>query len=309
MLIIGSRGSKLALWQAHWVKERLEQRHPHLEILIRIIKTTGDKIADFPLARVTAKGIYVQEIEESLRRKQVHLAVHSLKDLPTELPPGLVIGAITQREDPRDALVCRNGVKALTDLPRGAVLATGSLRRQSQILHLRPDLQFRGMRGNIDTRMAKLHAQEELDGIVLATAGLVRLGYEQQIAERLSPEVVLPAVGQGALAVECLADDQQTLELIQFLNHPPTSFATGAERACLLRLGGGCQVPIAALGMVEEGRLTLSGMVAAPDGSRLLRDQVQGPAEQAESLGRELGEKLIAAGADQVLCTAEAHTL
>ncbi|MBI4483958.1 MAG: hydroxymethylbilane synthase [Acidobacteria bacterium] len=309
MLIIGSRGSKLALWQAHWVKERLEQRHPHLEILIRIIKTTGDKIADFPLARVTAKGIYVQEIEESLRRKQVHLAVHSLKDLPTELPPGLVIGAITQREDPRDALVCRNGVKALTDLPRGAVLATGSLRRQSQILHLRPDLQFRGMRGNIDTRMAKLHAQEELDGIVLATAGLVRLGYEQQIAERLSPEVVLPAVGQGALAVECLADDQQTLELIQFLNHPPTSLAVGAERACLLRLGGGCQVPIAALGTVEESRLTLSGMVAAPDGSRLLRDQVQGPAEQAESLGRELGEKLIAAGADQVLCTAEAHTL
>ena len=291
MLIIASRGSQLALWQAHWVQRELANLgYPSR---IEIVKTTGDKITDVPLAQVGGKGLFTKEIEEALLEGRADLAVHSLKDLPTELPAGLVLAATPAREDPRDALVGRR----LADLPAGAKLGTSSLRRAAQLRKVRPDLRIEPVRGNLDTRLRKLD-EGQYDAIVLAAAGLKRLGWEDRIAEILSPEIVCPAVGQGALAIETGATG---LSACRQLNHPPTQWAVTAERALLAALGGGCQVPIGAYATVNGESLSLQAVVVSPDGVQLVRDRSEGPAADAQRIGRELGEALLAAGADSIL--------
>jgi hydroxymethylbilane synthase len=295
MLIIASRGSQLALWQAHWVKQQLAALgYPSR---IDIVKTTGDKITDVPLAQVGAqvgaKGLFTKEIEEALLEGRADLAVHSLKDLPTELPAGLVLAATPAREDPRDALVG----KRLADLPAGAKVGTSSLRRAAQLRKIRPDLRIEPVRGNLDTRLRKLD-QGRYDAIMLAAAGLKRLGWEDRIAEILSPDIVCPAVGQGALAIET---GTTVLLACQKLNHAATHSAITAERALLAALGGGCQVPIGAYATVTGDRLSLQAIVVSPNGVHLVRDRGEGPVADAQRIGRELGEALLAAGADRIL--------
>jgi hydroxymethylbilane synthase len=295
MLIIASRGSQLALWQAHWVKQQLAALgYPSR---IDIVKTTGDKITDVPLAQVGAqvgaKGLFTKEIEEALLEGRADLAVHSLKDLPTELPAGLVLAATPAREDPRDALVG----KRLADLPAGAKVGTSSLRRAAQLRKIRPDLRIEPVRGNLDTRLRKLD-QGRYDAIMLAAAGLKRLGWEDRIAEILSPDIVCPAVGQGALAIET---GTTGLLACQKLNHAATHSAITAERALLAALGGGCQVPIGAYATVTGDRLSLQAIVVSPNGVHLVRDRGEGPVADAQRIGRELGEALLAAGADRIL--------
>jgi len=291
MLVIASRGSQLALWQAHWVRDRLaELGYPSR---IDIIKTTGDKITDVPLAQVGGKGLFTKEIEEALLGGRADLAVHSLKDLPTELPPGLVLAATPEREDARDALVG----KRLSDLARGAKLGTSSLRRAAQLRAVRPDLQIEPVRGNLDTRLRKLD-EGQYDAIVLAAAGLKRLGWGDRIAEILEPDVVCPAVGQGALAIET---GESGLAACRQLNHAATHAAVTAERALLGALGGGCQVPIGAHATVSGDRLTLSAVVVSPDGEKLVRDRADAGVTEAEQIGRKMGEALLAAGADEIL--------
>jgi hydroxymethylbilane synthase len=295
MLIIASRGSQLALWQAHWVKQQLAALgYPSR---IDIVKTTGDKITDVPLAQVGAqvgaKGLFTKEIEEALLEGRADLAVHSLKDLPTELPAGLVLAATPAREDPRDALVG----KRLADLPAGAKVGTSSLRRAAQLRKIRPDLRIEPVRGNLDTRLRKLD-QGRYDAIMLAAAGLKRLGWEDRIAEILSPDIVCPAVGQGALAIET---GTTGLLACQKLNHAATHSAITAERALLAALGGGCQVPIGAYATVTGDRLSIQAIVVSPNGVHLVRDRSEGPVADAQRIGRELGEALLAAGADRIL--------
>jgi len=290
-LVIASRGSQLALWQAHWVGRQLANLG--FASRIDIVKTTGDKITDVPLAQVGAKGLFTKEIEEALLAGRADLAVHSLKDLPTELPAGLVLAAVPVREDPRDALVG----KRLADLPQGAKVGTSSLRRSAQLRQLRPDLRIEPVRGNLDTRLRKLDAGH-YDAIVLAAAGMKRLGWEDRIAEILPPDIVCPAVGQGALAIETRAPG---LAACRQLNDPTTHAAVAAERALLGALGGGCQVPIGAYATVNAGRLSMQAVVVSPDGVNLVRDHAEGPAGDADRIGRELGESLLAAGADRIL--------
>ena len=261
---------------------------------VQIIKTTGDKITDVPLAKVGTKGLFTKEIEEALLEGRADLAIHSLKDLPTELPAGLTLAATPAREDPRDAIV---GMR-LADLPAGAKIGTSSLRRAAQLRKLRPDLRIEPVRGNLDTRLRKL-GQGHYDAIVLAAAGLKRLGWEDRIAEIFSPEIICPAVGQGALAIETAASPG--LQACQPLDDAPTRAAVTAERALLGALGGGCQVPIGAHATVTEGRLHLLGVVVSPDGVDLVRDESDGPVAEAERIGGELGQKLLAAGADRIL--------
>ncbi|MDO8426075.1 MAG: hydroxymethylbilane synthase [Deltaproteobacteria bacterium] len=298
-IVIGTRGSKLALWQANWVKGELEKRHPELEVSLEKIKTTGDKILDVPLAKVGGKGLFVKEIEEALLEGRAHLAVHSMKDVPTIFPKGLHLRCITKREDPRDAVFSRNNVKLL-DLPKGSKIGTSSLRRQSQILHLRPDFEILHLRGNLDTRMRKLE-DGHFDAIILAGAGVKRLGWESKITELLSPEVSLPAIGQGALGIETRTDDEYINNLVAFFDHPETSYAVRAERALLKRLEGGCQVPIAAYGQLSGDTLNLTGLVASPDGKIFVRDAISGHKDKAEPLGVELAEKLLKMGAYDIL--------
>lgn len=294
MLTIGSRGSKLALWQARWVAARFEETGEPCRI--EIIKTTGDKITDVALSKVGSKGLFTKEIEEALLNGEVDLAVHSLKDLPTELPAGLGLAAIPAREDPRDAVV---GAK-LAELPVGAKLGTSSLRRAAQLRLVRPDLVIESVRGNLDTRLRKLD-EGQYQAIVLASAGLRRLGWEERIAEPLPIETMCPAVGQGALAIETRDDDGPAVAACRQLDHAPTRSAVTAERAVLAALGGGCQVPIGAYADMADHRLRVRAIVISPDGSRLVRDEVSGPVENAESLGRELGAALLDAGADEIL--------
>ena len=292
MLVIASRGSQLALWQAHWVQQQLKGLG--YQSRVEIIKTTGDKITDVPLAKVGTKGLFTKEIEEALLEGRADLAVHSLKDLPTELPAGLTLAATPAREDPRDAIV---GMR-LADLPAGAKVGTSSLRRAAQLRKLRPGLRIEPVRGNLDTRLRKL-GQGHYDAIVLAAAGLKRLGWEDRIAEIFSPEIICPAVGQGALAIETAASPG--LQACQPLDDAPTRAAVTAERALLGALGGGCQVPIGAHATVTESRLHLLGVVVSPDGVDLVRDESDGPVAEAERIGGELGQKLLAAGADRIL--------
>lgn len=298
-IVIGTRGSQLALWQANWVKSELEKKYPDIEVSLEKIKTTGDKILDVPLAMVGGKGLFVKEIEEALLDGRVHLAVHSMKDVPTFFPEGLHLRCITEREDPRDAVFSRNHVK-LFDLPKGAKIGTSSLRRQSQILHHRPDFEILHLRGNLNTRMQKLD-DGHFDAIILAGAGVKRLGWENRITEYLSPEISLPAIGQGALGIETRTDDEYVNDLVAFFDHPATSYAVRAERALLKRLEGGCQVPIAAYGQLEGDTLKLTGLVASTDGKVFVKDVVSGPKDKCEAMGIGLAEKLLKMGAYDIL--------
>jgi hydroxymethylbilane synthase len=293
MLVIGSRGSQLALWQANWIAARLAERGE--ETRIEIIKTTGDKITDVPLAKVGTKGLFTKEIEEALLDGRIDLAVHSLKDLPTEIPAGLTIAAIPEREDPRDALV---GV-TLKNLTAGAKVGTSSLRRAAQLRVIRKDLRIESVRGNLDTRVRKLD-EGQYEAIVLASAGLTRLGWAHRIAEILSPEVMCPAVGQGALAVETRVDGPAR-DVCAGLDHAMTRAAVTAERAVLASLGGGCQVPIGAHAQVSGGMVQLTGVVISPDGEHAVRKSDQGAVAEAENVGRRVGAALLAEGAREIL--------
>ena len=291
MITIASRGSQLALWQARWVERRLGELG--YSVQIQVIRTTGDKITDVPLARVGTKGLFTKEIEEALLAGEAQLAVHSLKDLPTELPPGLVLAAVPEREDPRDAVLG----KRLDELPPGARVGTSSLRRAAQLHRLRPDLMVASVRGNLDTRVRKLE-EGQFDALLLAAAGLNRLGWADRIAEILPPEVMCPAVGQGALAIETTAEGRAVAEP---LDHPATHAAVLAERAVLHALGGGCQVPIGAYAALRDGTLHLQAVVIAPDASRLVRAEAHGPATEAERLGAALGAELLSRGGAGIL--------
>lgn len=301
-IIIGTRGSKLALWQTNWVKGELERRHPGLQVEIQIISTKGDRVLDVSLPKLgeQGKGLFTKELEEAIHERRVDLAVHSLKDLPTELPAGLHIGAISEREDVRDALVARDGIKDFSDLPYNGLIGTSSLRRQAQIRAARPDLRLEPIRGNVDTRLRKLD-EGQFDAIILAAAGLHRLGFAERITEHLPVKLMLPAVGQGALAIETRRDDQEVNEIISVLNHEATRLACQAERAFLKGLGGGCLVPIAAHAEISSTTLTLTGLVASTDGSQIVRGKLSGASLEAESLGQQLALELIAQGAEQIL--------
>jgi len=299
ILRIGTRGSKLALVQSEWVKKEVQSRHPEVRVDLVKIKTKGDKILDAPLSKVGGKGLFVKEIEEALLKKEVDLAVHSLKDVPAALQKGLKLSAYPKREDPRDAFVS-SLFGRVEDLPQGASVGTSSLRRSAQLLHLRPDLQIVPLRGNVDTRLRKLESGD-LQAIVLAAAGLRRLGLSARITALLLPEVVLPAIGQGVLGLEVREDDRKTQELISLLNDPETELAARAERAFLKELEGGCQVPLAGYARVEKDRIVLDGMVAELDGSVVLRQQRSGGKEKPEEVGVALARQLKAAGADRIL--------
>lgn len=297
---IGTRGSKLALWQANWVGERLRERYPDVEVELIRIKTSGDKIKDVPLAKIGGKGLFVKEIEEALLDGRVDLAVHSMKDVPTDLPEGLHIAAIAKREDPRDAFISKDG-KGLFQIKEGAKIGTSSLRRQVQIKRKRPDLVIEPLRGNLDTRLKKLRDGSGLDAIIVALAGLKRMGWEEEVTEILPPDVIIPAIGQGAIGIETRIDMADINDLIAFLNHEETSLAVRAERAFLKRLEGGCQVPIAAHGTIDGGRLFLVGFVGSIDGSRSVEGSVEGLPQDWERLGIELAEDLLERGAGDIL--------
>jgi hydroxymethylbilane synthase len=299
-LRIGTRASRLALWQAEWVKSSLQQLHPGLQVELTKIQTEGDRILDVPLAKIGGKGLFVKEIEEALLDGRIDLAVHSMKDVPTLLPPGLELRCITERADPRDCLVLASSSKSLADLPQGARIGTSSLRRRAQLLHKRPDLRISDMRGNVDTRLRKMQ-EEGLDGIVLAAAGLKRLGYEERIGLYLEPTDCLPAIAQGALGLECRIDDEATHALIAPLHHPATATAVTAERAFLARLEGGCQVPVAGYAQRVDDRLELTGLVARIDGSEILKDSLSCPPAEAAEVGTALADILLRCGADRIL--------
>jgi hydroxymethylbilane synthase len=294
-LRIGSRGSPLALWQTNHVAALLGARGYQVEI--EIIHTTGDKVTDVALAKVGTKGMFTKEIEEALAARRVDLAVHSLKDLPTELPKGFEIAAITERQDPRDAF-CSRSYPKIEDLPQGARVGTSSLRRQAQLKAIRPDLDIHPLRGNVDTRLGKLE-QGQYDAIILAFAGLKRLGKIELIKQIIPAETMCPAAGQGALGIEIRAGDSSTGELLSFLDNPNARATTSCERALLNSLGGGCQVPIGAFAEIRNGKLHLASIVANPDGSKLLRDSRDGT--DPERLGNEAGASLLAQGGDEIL--------
>lgn len=297
-LIIGTRGSKLALWQTNHIKEKLERHHRELSVEIKIIRTKGDKIQDVALAKIGGKGLFTKEIEEAMLAGMVHLAVHSLKDLPTDLPAGLVADIIPKRTRGADVLVSRNGSKFM-DLPPGARVGTGSLRRKAQLGALRPELEYLDLRGNVDTRLAKLD-RGDYEAIILSEAGLVRLGLTERSIEVFSPEVLTPAAGQGALAIEYRRDDSTAKELLSFLADRKTTSEVEAERAFLHTLGGGCQVPVGARAEFRRnGKLSVIGMISDLSGGRLLRDQIEDYPETRP--GRELAEKMLAAGGRSIL--------
>jgi hydroxymethylbilane synthase len=295
---IGTRASQLALWQANWVKSELEQRYPGMEVTLTKIKTIGDKILDVPLAQVGGKGLFVKEIEEAMLRDEIDIAVHSMKDVPTDFPEGLGLHCITEREDPRDAVISRN-VK-FADLPHGARIGTSALRRQAQLLKVRPDLQMCIIRGNVETRIRKL-TDDNLDAVILAAAGLKRLGFTEKVAEYLDTNLSIPAIGQGALGIECRLADPVITGTIDFFNHPDTAFAVRAERALLKRCEGGCQVPIAAHGTIEGSILRLVGFIASVDGQRSVRGEISGPAQEFDNLGIRLADQLLADGGRIIL--------
>lgn len=303
-IVIGSRGSKLALWQSEWVKSRLGALHPRTEVSIEIIKTSGDRLKDAPLALIGGKGVFTKELEDALLERRIDIAVHSLKDLPTTLPEGLSISAVTEREDARDALVLRQDFHlenpSIANLPVGVVVGTSSLRRLAQLKHLRKDVGIKDLRGNVDTRLRKLDAGD-YDGVILASAGLHRLGFARRISAYIHTSEILPAVGQGALGIETRADDEATHELLKPLNHTETRAACTAERALLRTLGGGCQVPIAAHAVVHESQLRLEGLVAGLSGDTIIREAIEGETLEAAKLGETLAQRLLQKGADSLL--------
>ena len=315
---IGTRGSALALWQANWVRSKLESIFPQCEFELMRIKTQGDKLSHIPLEKIDGKGIFVKQIEIALLNGEIDLAVHSMKDLPTDLPDGLIVGAVPERADPADVLISRHGEQrteqvpqtsrfeqdpVLHHLPRGARIGTSSLRRRSQLLCARDDLVVEDIRGNVDTRLSKLESGD-LDAIVLALAGVERLGAmdtREFFAQRLPYSLCLPAVGQGAIGVEIRAEDKDLQSMVKSIDHSESAAAVKAERAFLKRLGGGCRVPIAALGTVDSGELELMGLVAKSNGRRVLRSSTSDRQEEAEHIGEELAEFMLSMGAKSIL--------
>jgi hydroxymethylbilane synthase len=303
VLRVGTRGSTLAVWQTERIRELLAASG---QVTERVeIRTTGDMVQDVPLARIGSAALFTRQIDEAMLAGRIDLAVHSLKDLPTTLPSGLALAAIGEREDPSDALVGRGAIR-WSSIPHGGIVATSSLRRRAQVLHARPDLQVRDIRGNVDTRLAKLEAAPDWSAILLAAAGLLRLGRAHRIGERLPPEVMLPAPGQGALAVTARADDRVAIQAAHAaVHHEPSAVAVSAERAFLRRMEGGCQVPVAALaGLEGDGALRLHGRVIALDGARMVEGRGAGSARDvaaAEALGTDLAERLLAQGAGEIL--------
>jgi hydroxymethylbilane synthase len=296
---IGTRGSKLALWQAGWVQSALYKKDPLLSVEIKIIKTKGDRILDVPLAMVGGKGLFVKEIEEALLDGRIDLAVHSMKDMPAEIPDGLCIGAIPQREVSQDVLISQNGL-CFSELANKAGIGTSSLRRSAQLLHARPDITILPLRGNLDTRFKKLESGD-MDAIIVAAAGVKRLGFEHKITEYLDENIMLPAVGQGALCIETRENDSVIKPLIAALNHQQTRKVVLGERAFLCQLEGGCQIPIAAHGKIENNIFTLTGLVATVDGTTIIKDTMSGPEEDSERVGIKLAERLISMGAKKIL--------
>lgn len=296
---IGTRGSKLALWQANWIKARIEELHPGTSVVLEIIKTKGDKILDVPLAKVGGKGLFVKEIEEALLDGRIDIAVHSMKDMPAEIPAGLCIGAVPERETPVDVLIAREN-KALRELGPSPRIGTSSLRRAAQLRLCRPDVRITPLRGNLDTRMRKLD-EGEMDAIVLAAAGVKRLGLADRVTEYLAPDIMLPAVGQGALCVETRVDDPKIGPVIRPLEHAVSRWAVLAERAFLAKLEGGCQVPIAGHATLQGEQLSITGLVADLDGQTVVKETLEGPAETAASIGLALAEKLLQQGARTIL--------
>ncbi len=300
-IIIGSRGSKLALVQSNWVKSELERCSPGIEVTIEKISTTGDKITDVPLSRLGGKGLFTKELEVALLERRIDLAVHSMKDLPTEVPEGLMIGAVSKREDPHDILISKKNV-GLRELPEGARVGTSSLRRRAQLLALRPDLTIADLRGNLDTRLKKLDTTD-LDAIIVARAGVLRLGFKERATQIIPFEELLPAVGQGALCVEIRANDNEVKELVlKAIDDPATGYAVEAERALLAELEGGCQIPIGAVAQaIPDNQLELQAIVCSLDGKVAIRDKLTGSANQAREIGIKLAKKLLSMGADKLL--------
>ena len=298
-LTIGTRQSALALWQAEHIAALLQEKYPECEIALKRVLTKGDKILDVSLSKIGGKGLFTKEIEQDLLDGEVDLAVHSLKDMPTELPEGLILACITKREHEGDAFVSNN-YKSLAELPLGATVGTSSLRRKAQLLAARPDLQIVDLRGNVQTRLARLD-EGKMQAIILAVAGLRRLGLGDRIQEILPHAICLPAVGQGALAIEARANDSEVLQMLEFLNDPDTQAVTKAERAYLRLLEGGCQVPIGVYAEVCEQQILLRAVIASLDGQRVLKDCIQGAIDEAEQLGIKLGEQMLAAGGREIL--------
>lgn len=296
---IGTRGSMLALQQSGMIKAVLESLWPGISVELKVIKTTGDKITDVPLAKVGGKGLFVKEIEDALLDGTVDMAVHSMKDVPALLPEGLHIGAVPEREDPRDALILRSG-STIEDLPPGAVIGTSSLRRAAQILKLRPDFEIRTLRGNLDTRLRKL-TDGQYDAIILASAGLRRMGWEDRITLLLDPSIFLPAIGQGALGIESRIGDERVRRILEPLNHPETASAVAAERSLLKELEGGCQVPIGGYASVSGDTIELAGLVASIDGRKVFKAKLAGTVGNAVELGKSVAAELLASGARNIL--------
>ena len=298
-LIIGTRQSLLALWQSNYIAGRLREEYPGCEVTLKKIVTKGDRILDVPLAKIGDKGLFTKEIEQELLDGTIDLAVHSLKDMPTVLPHSLCLTAITERANAGDAFVS-NKYNSIEEMPEGSILGTSSLRRRAQFLAKRPDLKIVDLRGNVDTRLKKLD-EGQMDAIILAAAGLTRLGHEDRIKQIIPQDYCLPAVGQGALAIECRSDNFQVRQMLDFLNDTPTKQATDAERAFLGLLEGGCQVPIGVHAEVKDGHLNMTAVIASLDGSTLLRDTAEGEATDAVAIGRALGQKMLDNGGKEIL--------
>jgi len=296
---IGTRGSQLALWQANWVKGEIEKTSRDIVVEIVIIKTKGDRITDRPLAMVGGKGLFVKEIEQQLLDCDIDIAVHSMKDMPGELPEGLHIGAIPVRENPLDVLISRNNL-ALLDLPKGAKVGTSSLRRASQIKHIRPDVETISIRGNLGTRIKKLDSGE-YDAIILAAAGLIRLGMAERITQFIDEKTMLPAVGQGALCIESRCDDQVINQILTNIDDADTRTPVEAERAFLRKMEGSCHIPVACFGKIDKNQLSLTGLVASEDGTEVIKEQTTGAPKDALKMGIELAETLLGRGAKQIL--------
>jgi len=296
---IATRRSPLALWQAEFVRSTLIALNPGIKVELVKMVTQGDKILDTPLAKVGGKGLFVKELEVGMLQGDADLAVHSMKDVPVQFPEGLHLGAICVREDPRDAFVS-NEYAEIKQLPQGAIVGTSSLRRQCQLRSWRPDLQIKDLRGNVNTRLSKLD-RSEYDAIILASAGLKRLGFADRIRQYLDTNISLPAVGQGAVGIECRTDDERINNLIAPLNHEPTQICVLAERAMNERLEGGCQVPIAGYAQLEHGQIKMRGLVGRPDGKQVVRGHIEGSSKQAEQLGIRLADDLLSRGAREIL--------